>query len=128
MSASKAPDSDTHVIALSVMCVSVALSSDSVLEGKPKSFLYPVRKYGGSEAETGRWVSHSTLSHALKYCPSRVSTLEAVAAFMREMAEAPGVAQTLIANMKLQMDRALKQKCKPTIYGTSRGPPPSPQS
>jgi len=82
-------------------CLKVALSSQSVLEGKRNSFLYPVRKYGGSEEDTGR-----------------VSTLEAVAAFMREMGEDPSVSATLISNMKLQMDRALKQKSKAMIYGT----------
>jgi len=48
----------------------------------------------------------------------RVSTLEAVAAFMREVGEDPAVSSALISNMKIQMDRALKQKQKPTIYGT----------
>jgi len=82
-------------------CLKVALSSQSVLEGKRNSFLYPVRKYGGSEADTGR-----------------VSTLEAVAAFMREMGEHPIVSDALISNMKIQMDRALKQKSKAMVYGT----------
>lgn len=49
---------------------------------------------------------------------TRVSTLEAVAAFLREIGEDPSVSESLINNMKVQMDMALKQKCRPMIYKT----------
>lgn len=43
----------------------VALSSQSVLEGKKNSFLYPVRKYGGSEEDTGRCGISTDIQFAL---------------------------------------------------------------
>ncbi|GMH44501.1 hypothetical protein BSKO_12453 [Bryopsis sp. KO-2023] len=82
----------------------VKLSPMSVLEGKKVCLMGPVRKYGGSEEETGR-----------------VSTLEAVAAFLTEMGESEKVAEALKHNMRLKMDMVLKQKHRPMVYGTVQG-------
>lgn len=86
----------------------VKLSPQSVLEeGKTVCLMGPVRKYGGSEEETGR-----------------VSTLEAVAAFLSEMGEKEAVPNALKKNMRLKMDMVLKQKHRPMLYGSgpSHGP------
>lgn len=80
----------------------VKLSPMSVLEGKKVCLMGPVRKYGGSEEETGR-----------------VSTLEAVAAFLVEMGESADVTEALKRNMRLKMDLVLKQKHRPMVYGST---------
>lgn len=82
----------------------VGLSSESVLKGSRNSLLYPVRQYGGSEYETGR-----------------VSTLEAVAAFLLELGEDQHVADVMLHNMKTKMDQVLLQQGKKAIYGTTGG-------
>lgn len=50
----------------------------------------------------------------------RVSTLEAVAAFLTEMGEESAVCEALMYNMRIKMDMVLVQKHRPMLYGTNK--------